>query len=134
VITADALDWQERAMCGPEDDGLFFGPDGEGEQARREREAKAKAVCAVCPSRLLCLEYALDASPVQGVWGGLSEDERRVVLRERPTPFPSVPEHRLRCMNGHIRTKANTRDLPGGKVRCKDCEHELYLKGKEVAA
>jgi hypothetical protein len=71
------------ATCKGEDLGLFFGPDAEFVTARREREAKAKAICARCPVRPDCLAYALDTGEAYGIWGGLNEDERRALLRQR---------------------------------------------------
>ena len=62
---------------------LFFGPDAEFVTARKQREAEAKAICAGCPVRDACLAYALDTGEAYGVWGGLSEDERRALLRQR---------------------------------------------------
>ena len=62
---------------------LFFGPDAEFVTARKKREAEAKAICARCPARDACLAYALDAGEAYGVWGGLTEDERRAMLRQR---------------------------------------------------
>jgi WhiB family transcriptional regulator, redox-sensing transcriptional regulator len=56
---------------------LFFGPDGERESAKRQREAAAKAVCARCPVRMPCALYALATHQSHGVWGGLTEDDRR---------------------------------------------------------
>ena len=44
--------------------------------------AKAKAVCAECPARDACLGWALEHSEY-GIWGGLTEDERRALLRQR---------------------------------------------------
>ena len=58
------------------DTGLFY-PDL-GQQAR-----PAKAWCAVCPVRQACLEYALASCERWGVWGGLTEHERRAVLRSQ---------------------------------------------------
>jgi WhiB family redox-sensing transcriptional regulator len=71
------------AACKGEDLGLFFGPDSEFVAARRDREAKAKAICARCPVRPDCLAYALDTGEAYGVWGGANEDERRAMLRQR---------------------------------------------------
>jgi WhiB family redox-sensing transcriptional regulator len=71
------------AACKGADLGLFFGPDAEFVTARRDREAQAKAICARCPVRPDCLAYALDTGEAYGVWGGLSEDERRALLRRR---------------------------------------------------
>jgi len=75
-----------RAAC--RDTGLmmlFFGPDGERSAEREIRERKAKAVCAVCPIRAECLDYALRHPARHGIWGGLNAEElaaeRRGLLR-----------------------------------------------------
>ena len=74
------MQWQSRAVCGGVRAWLFFGPEGETEQERRIRERKAKAVCASCPVRAECLDYALEHYVRCGIWGGLNETER---FRER---------------------------------------------------
>jgi len=60
---------------------LFFGPEGERQQQRERRERAAKAVYARCPARVECLEYALEHDERFGIWGGLSERERRKLKR-----------------------------------------------------
>lgn len=45
----------------------------------------AKAVCSGCPVRTECLAFALDRRIEHGVWGGMTERERRALLRRRPT-------------------------------------------------
>jgi WhiB family redox-sensing transcriptional regulator len=77
--------WCDRAVCAEVDPELFF-PD-KGEPSR-----PAKQVCAVCEVRAYCLQEALDRREHFGVWGGLSERERRVLLA-RPVPARSCPEH-----------------------------------------
>ena len=69
--------------CRSADPDLFFGPDAEFVTSRAQREAAAKAICAGCPVRDACLTYALDAGEAFGVWGGLTEDERRALRRQR---------------------------------------------------
>lgn len=71
----------QGAACKGEDPDLFFGPFAEFVTARQQREAKAKAICARCPARAECLEFALDTREAYGVWGGMNEDERRAMLR-----------------------------------------------------
>jgi WhiB family redox-sensing transcriptional regulator len=71
------------AACKGEAPDLFFGPDAEFVNARQVREEKAKAICARCPVRPDCLAYALDSGEMFGIWGGLNEDERRALLRQR---------------------------------------------------
>ena len=74
--------WASGACRGADPD-LFFDAGAEFVTARQKREAKAKAICAGCPVRDLCLAYALDTGQAFGIWGGLNEDERRALLRQR---------------------------------------------------
>jgi WhiB family redox-sensing transcriptional regulator len=71
------------AACKGEDPELFFGPFAEFVTTRQQREAKAKAICARCPVRAECLEFALGTGEAYGVWGGAGEYERRAMLRQR---------------------------------------------------
>jgi WhiB family transcriptional regulator, redox-sensing transcriptional regulator len=77
------MSWQARAACAGMDAQLFFAPDGERPQQREIREAKAKAVCALCPVRAQCLDYALRNSIRGGIWGGLNQEERSRERRRR---------------------------------------------------
>lgn len=74
------MSWEARAACAGVDGQVFFAPDGERPPERESREAKAKAICARCPVRAQCLDYALSNSIKHGIWGGLNQDER---VRER---------------------------------------------------
>ena len=64
------LSWQERALCAQTDPEAFFPEKG---GSTRE----AKKVCVGCDVRSECLEYALAKDERFGIWGGLSERERR---------------------------------------------------------
>ncbi|MGW1159307.1 WhiB family transcriptional regulator [Streptomyces sp. NPDC002519] len=76
TVVGDDGDWGERAVCRTTDpDELFV------EGAAQNR---AKAVCTGCPVRLECLSYALDNRIEHGIWGGMTERERRSLLRRRP--------------------------------------------------
>ncbi|MFC0081494.1 WhiB family transcriptional regulator [Aciditerrimonas ferrireducens] len=68
--------WQHRANCMGVDPDLFFP-----ERGASTREAKA--VCRGCVVREECLEYALANGEKFGIWGGLSERERRRLRRQR---------------------------------------------------
>jgi WhiB family redox-sensing transcriptional regulator len=68
--------WQSRANCLGVDPDFFFP-----ERGASTREAKA--VCAGCEVRADCLEYALVNGEKFGIWGGLSERERRRIRRAR---------------------------------------------------
>jgi len=90
-----ATDWLSRGACRAEDADLFF-PVGESKESRRQ-EAQAKAVCRRCPVQERCLRWALESRQDVGVWGGMSEKERRRLhgrkaYRTRPDGL-SVLEH-----------------------------------------
>jgi WhiB family redox-sensing transcriptional regulator len=70
----DQQDWQERALCAQTDPEAFFPEKG---GSTRE----AKRICAGCEVRAECLEYALTFDERFGIWGGLSERERRRLKR-----------------------------------------------------
>ena len=69
--------WQRQALCGGVDTALFFPVDEECLPERQHRERVAKAICAACPVRQPCAVYALVHRELHGVWGGLSEADRR---------------------------------------------------------
>jgi WhiB family redox-sensing transcriptional regulator len=75
------MEWVHRARCKDEDPELFF-PIGTTGPAAIQAEM-AKAVCARCDVRELCLEWALATGQDSGVWGGTSEEERRALRRAR---------------------------------------------------
>ena len=79
------MDWRHRAACLSEDPELFF-PIGNTGPALAQIE-EAKKVCARCEVRAECLAWALEAGQDHGVWGGMSEDERRAIKR-RQSPLP----------------------------------------------
>src|ERR1041384_5827890 len=73
------MDWRHRALCRDEDPELFF-PIGTTGPALLQVE-EAKAVCRRCSVTESCLEWAIDSGQDAGVWGGMSEDERRALKR-----------------------------------------------------
>ncbi|MDQ2845834.1 MAG: WhiB family transcriptional regulator [Actinomycetota bacterium] len=75
------MDWRHRAICRDEDPELFF-PIGNSGPALLQI-AEAKAVCERCPVISDCLSWALESGQDAGVWGGMSEDERRALKRRR---------------------------------------------------
>ncbi len=72
-------DWRDDAACRGLDPDLFF-PVGTAGPALVQI-GRAKQVCAGCPVRARCLDWALVTSQDAGVWGGTSEDERRALRR-----------------------------------------------------
>jgi WhiB family redox-sensing transcriptional regulator len=78
------MDWRERAKCRDEEPELFF-PVGTSGPALLQ-VAEAKTVCRQCPVVAECLAWALGSGQDHGVWGGMSEDERRALrLRNQGT-------------------------------------------------
>ncbi len=68
--------WAERSACRDSDPDALFVPGAAQHQAKR--------ICRECPVRLDCLAEALDNRMEFGIWGGLTERERRSLLRRRP--------------------------------------------------
>ena len=73
-MDADEQGWQERALCAETDPEAFFPEKG---GSTRE----AKKICTGCEVRSECLDYALGNDERFGIWGGLSERERRRLRR-----------------------------------------------------
>lgn len=76
LTTYDPNGWRLDAACRDLDTAVFF-PETDA------AIGAAKAVCATCPVRDACLEFALITRQDDGVWGGLDENERRRVRRRR---------------------------------------------------
>lgn len=73
------VDWRDIAACNGHDPSIFF-PAGETGPAA-EQIAMAKKICGGCDVQEECLSYAIETNQVAGIWGGLTEDERRPVRR-----------------------------------------------------
>ncbi len=72
----DERNWTSRAACAKaEPDDLFV---------RGAAQRSARRICFSCPVRRACLADALDSATEFGVWGGLTERERRALLRRHP--------------------------------------------------
>ena len=77
--------WRRDAACGDADPELFF-PDGDIRSARYQAKA-AKLICRGCPVSASCLNWALASGHEHGIWGGLTEDERRKLRRRGLRPL-----------------------------------------------
>jgi len=84
VPTGPKNDWQAKAVCRDEDPELFFPVGTTGPAV--QQIAEAKAVCQRCPVIAECLAWALKSGQGYGVWGGMSEQERRSLKRNRTRP------------------------------------------------
>ncbi len=76
ALVVGDLSWQEGANCTGANADLFFPERGASTRA-------AKAICRECAVRAECLEFAITTGEKFGIWGGMSERERRRVRRER---------------------------------------------------
>ena len=78
---ADIWNWQLQGLCRGVDSSMFFHPDGERGRARIQPEQRAKEMCRRCPVIEQCRTHALGVGEPYGVWGGLSESERDMLLK-----------------------------------------------------
>lgn len=77
------LAWHDHAACNGDDLHLFYDHEGETRHARDIREALARQLCGWCPVRDDCLTHALTYPERHGIWGGLDEDERDRIRKNR---------------------------------------------------
>ena len=70
------LSWRQHAACRGLDPDIFY-------PVSEDDAAEAKAICAQCPVRQACLEYAHANRERDGIWGGATEKERRRIIRQR---------------------------------------------------
>jgi WhiB family redox-sensing transcriptional regulator len=80
---AENYEWQSKAVCRNVDPEIFFLPDNSRMGDRTRRINAAKEICKTCPVISECLAYALDIKETYGIYGGMSEEERRRILLRR---------------------------------------------------
>lgn len=98
---AQNTSWRLEAPCGDVEPDLFF-PIGINRAAQHQAE-EAKSICRTCPVMETCLDWALETRQDSGVWGGMTEEERRAIHRRmRPvyrggmkTSVDNILEHRV---------------------------------------
>lgn len=117
--------WMNQGLCSQTDPEEFF-PDKGGTSRH------AKAICATCPVAAECLDYALTNDEAFGIWGGLSERERRKVkLALNPG---TVPCGRGNCPavfareTDRDRHHANTHDRPDDSFACPACDYTTTVR------
>lgn len=103
--SAEDLGWHLQAICREVGGDTWF-PDAGG--STRE----AKRICADCPVRLQCLNYALKRNEPFGIWGGLSERERRKVRRGEKVVPTLRPCGTVAAFQRHVRD---------GEAPCDEC-------------
>jgi WhiB family transcriptional regulator, redox-sensing transcriptional regulator len=73
--------WQAKALCRGPQRALFFPPSHfERKEEKDSRESHAKELCAGCPVKGSCLEFAMNIREPHGIWGGTTETERRTMI------------------------------------------------------
>jgi WhiB family redox-sensing transcriptional regulator len=82
-VATDLGSWRAQAACQLGDHELSFPPEEEQGEYFRLRVSLAKRICAGCPVRRECADYALAADERYGVWGGLTAAERARQVRRR---------------------------------------------------
>jgi len=76
--------WRADAACQSTSAAHFYPPSTtETRDQRHDRESAARELCTRCAVRDTCLEYALFVQEPYGIWGGMTEMERRRILRRR---------------------------------------------------
>jgi WhiB family redox-sensing transcriptional regulator len=76
-VVVSTRSWTARAACRGVDTEIFF-------PTTSDEEAEALAICAECPVRAQCLEYALRGRESNGIWGGTTPEQRRRIRRQAP--------------------------------------------------
>jgi len=83
---AENWDWQSLSSCRGEDPAIFFHSENERLSSKDARIKVAKSICASCSVQPQCLAHALSVPEHYGIWGGLSQDERRGAYKHLNTP------------------------------------------------
>ncbi|MDY5152482.1 WhiB family transcriptional regulator, redox-sensing transcriptional regulator [Actinobaculum suis] len=96
-------DWASHAACAASDPDALF--------VRGAAQRQARQICFTCPVRLLCLADALDNNMDFGVWGGMTERERRALLRK----FPHETNWYRHIMEGEDELSRTLREGPAEK-------------------
>ena len=93
---SEEWDWQLFAACRGMDVEIFFHPLEEGRQDRGRRIEHAKVICHNCPVMTECRQHALATREPYGIWGGLSEAERALLLGVQKLRHPALRRSRGR--------------------------------------
>jgi WhiB family redox-sensing transcriptional regulator len=81
TATGSAVNWRSSAACLSADPDLFFPISSTGPAERQI--ARAKVICAGCPVRIQCLDFALTHDQTHGIWGGTTPEDRQRDRRRR---------------------------------------------------
>ena len=94
-----SIPWSSDARCDSADPELFFPRDG-------TDNTLAKSICQTCPVRRQCLDYALETRQKYGIWGGMTEAQRRRLRRDGRANHPANPrplvEHAIAATDAEV--------------------------------
>jgi WhiB family redox-sensing transcriptional regulator len=77
------MSWQLEAKCAGGDPDLFF-PVGTTAQANQQIQYAKDTFCSKCEVAVECLDWSIKTNQDSGIWGGKSEEERRILRRQLP--------------------------------------------------
>lgn len=110
----------EHAACKGMDQRIFFPTQGQDTRP-------AKAICSGCSAREACLDFALTNREKFGVWGGMSERERRDERKARGLTEEARPV-RTHCGRGHAMAGDNLYINGKGQRRCVACHRDATAR------
>lgn len=134
-------DWTDLAACLETDAEAFFPEHGAGTSWETN---VAKRICRGCEVQAECLDWAIKIDAPSGIWGGLTEGERRKLKRQRaaagpaPDPLPAAPDGFKAC-RGCRAVKPLDEFYPakglldGRASQCKQCASETRKKSRRAA-
>jgi WhiB family redox-sensing transcriptional regulator len=126
----EPADWRDSALCAQTDPDEFFPEKG---GSTRD----AKKVCRSCDVRTECLEYALETDQKHGIWGGLSERERRRLRRGEIAPVVIISEKTCtKCRTPKPFSEFSRRGgtSSGLEHQCKMCRSDARRAARETRA
>jgi hypothetical protein len=130
--TLDSGDWWTRAACRDAELAVFFSPDDERGHARDRRETQARQICRPCPVLAQCRDHALVVGETYGVWGGMTEGDRRKhsrrlrrgsVDRSNPCTREPLPTFLVRTLVGRRGVAPPSDATRTWKVRSRNRDH-----------
>lgn len=117
--TDNPFSWMDLGSCVGEDQDLWF-------PTEKSNAKTAKQICAACPVRLECLEYAVSANERYGVWGGLSYKERQAIRSYRRRAELAAVPGAIRPVPGAVPCASRGLAAPSpqsGQATLRDAQH-----------
>jgi len=75
--------WQQQGLCREVTSDIFFYEEQKRGEDKRTRISQARAVCSICPVKQKCLDFSIRTNQSHGMWGGLTQEERRELIDDR---------------------------------------------------